>query len=53
MQICVLFTEYEEVTDIRSAVVFADVNGFSALQHWMDESILDEKTQIERYTPQS
>uniref|UniRef100_A0AAV1U4H9 Uncharacterized protein n=1 Tax=Peronospora matthiolae TaxID=2874970 RepID=A0AAV1U4H9_9STRA len=51
-QICVLVTEDEYVADIRSARVFAEnERGISSSS--MDESVLDEKTRIERYTSQS
>ena len=51
-QICVLVTEDEYVTDIRSAVIFAE-NERVLSSSSMDESVLDEKTRIERYTTQS
>ena len=51
-QICVLIAEDEYVTDIRSAMVFAE-NERVLSSSSMDESILDEKTWIERYTSQS
>ena len=51
-QICVLVAEDEYVTDIRSAMVLAENERvFSSSP--MDESVLDEKTRIERYTSQS
>ena len=51
-QICVLDAEDEYVNDIRSAMVFAeDERVFSSSS--MDESVLDEKSRIERYTSQS
>uniref|UniRef100_A0AAV1U919 Uncharacterized protein n=1 Tax=Peronospora matthiolae TaxID=2874970 RepID=A0AAV1U919_9STRA len=51
-QICVLVTEDEYVADIRSARVFAE-NERDLSSSSMDESVLDEKTRIERYTSQS
>ena len=51
-QICVLVAEYEYATDIRSAMVFAE-NERVLSSSSMDESVLDEKTRIERYTSQS
>ena len=51
-QICILVTEDEYVTDIRSATVFAE-NERVLSSSSMDESVLDEKTRIERYTSQS
>uniref|UniRef100_A0AAV1U7M7 Uncharacterized protein n=1 Tax=Peronospora matthiolae TaxID=2874970 RepID=A0AAV1U7M7_9STRA len=51
-QICVLVTEDEYVTDIRSAQVFAE-NERVLSSSSMDESGLDEKTRIERYTSHS
>ena len=51
-QICVLVTEDEDVTDIRSAVMFAE-NERILSSSSMDESVLDEKTRIERYATQS
>ena len=51
-QICVLVAEDEYVTDIRSAMVFAE-NERVLSSSSMDESVLDEKTRIERYTSQS
>ena len=51
-QICVLVAEDEYVTDIRSAMVFTENERvFSSSS--MNESALDEKTRIERYTSQS
>ena len=50
--ICVLVTEDEYVTDIRSAMVF-DENERVLSSSSMDESVLDEKTRIERYISQS
>uniref|UniRef100_A0AAV1UH07 Polyprotein n=1 Tax=Peronospora matthiolae TaxID=2874970 RepID=A0AAV1UH07_9STRA len=50
-QICVLVTEDEYVADIRSAQVFAE-NEEVISSSSMDESVLDERTQIERYKPQ-
>ena len=49
-QICVLVAEDEYVTDIRSAIVFAE-NERVLSSSSMDESVLDGKTRIERYTP--
>ena len=40
------------MTDIRSAVIFAE-NERVLSSSSMDESVLDEKTRIERYTTQS
>ena len=51
-QICVLVTEDEYVTDIWSDVVFAE-NERVLSSSSMDESVLDVKTQIERYSTQS
>ena len=51
-QICILVTEDEYVADIRSAVVFAE-NERVLSSSSMDESVLDEKTRIERYASQS
>ena len=51
-QICVLVAEDEYVTYIRSAVLFAE-NEQVLSSSSMDESVLDEKTPIERYTSQS
>ena len=51
-QICTLVTEDEYVTDIRSATLFAE-NERVLSSSSMDESVLDEKTRIERYTSQS
>uniref|UniRef100_A0AAV1V3M1 Uncharacterized protein n=1 Tax=Peronospora matthiolae TaxID=2874970 RepID=A0AAV1V3M1_9STRA len=51
-QICVLVTEDEYVADIRSAQVFAENERFLSSSP-MDESVLDEKTRIERYTSRS
>ena len=51
-QICILVTEDEYVADIRSATVFAE-NERVLSSSSMDESVLDEKTRIERYTSQS
>ena len=51
-QICVLVTEDEYVADIRSAVIFAE-NERVLSSSSMDESVLDEKTRIERYDTQS
>uniref|UniRef100_A0AAV1VLA3 Uncharacterized protein n=1 Tax=Peronospora matthiolae TaxID=2874970 RepID=A0AAV1VLA3_9STRA len=50
-QICVLVTEDEDVADIRSAQVFAE-NERVLSRSSMNESVLDEKTRIERYTSQ-
>uniref|UniRef100_A0AAV1VEQ0 Uncharacterized protein n=1 Tax=Peronospora matthiolae TaxID=2874970 RepID=A0AAV1VEQ0_9STRA len=51
-QICVLVTEDENVADIRSAqVIYESEQVLSSSS--MDESVLDEKTRIERYTSQS
>ena len=51
-QICVLVTEDDYVTDIRSAVIFAE-NERVLSSSSMDESVLDVKTRIERYSTQS
>ena len=51
-RICVLVKEDEYVNDIRSAVIFAE-NERVLSSLTMDESVLDEKTRIERYTSQS
>ena len=48
-QVCILVTEDEYVTDIRSATVFAE-NERVLTSSSMEESVLDEKTRIERYT---
>ena len=50
-QICVLVAEDEYVTDIQSGMVFAE-NESVLSSSSMDESVLDEKTRIERYTSQ-
>uniref|UniRef100_A0AAV1T8H9 Uncharacterized protein n=1 Tax=Peronospora matthiolae TaxID=2874970 RepID=A0AAV1T8H9_9STRA len=50
-QIFVLVTEDEYVADIRSAQVFAE-NERVLSSSSMDESVLDEKIRIERYTSQ-
>ena len=50
--ICILVTEDEYVTDIRSAAVLAE-NEWVLSSLSMDESVLDEKTRIERYMSQS
>ena len=47
-QICVLFTEDEHVTDIRSASAGEGERFLSKSAR--GESVLDEKTRIERYT---
>jgi hypothetical protein len=47
----VLVADDEYVTDIRSAVVFAENERLLSTSS-MDESVLDEKTQIERFTSQ-
>uniref|UniRef100_A0AAV1TM89 Pol protein n=1 Tax=Peronospora matthiolae TaxID=2874970 RepID=A0AAV1TM89_9STRA len=51
-QICVLVTEDEYVADNQSAQVFAE-NERVLSSSSMDNSVLDEKTRIERYTSQS
>ena len=51
-QICILVTEDEYVTDIRSATLFTE-NERVLSSSSMEESVLDEKTRIERYTSQS
>uniref|UniRef100_A0AAV1U7V3 Uncharacterized protein n=1 Tax=Peronospora matthiolae TaxID=2874970 RepID=A0AAV1U7V3_9STRA len=50
-QIRVLVTEGEHVADIWSAQVFAESERVLSSSS-MDESVLDEKTRIERYTSQ-
>ena len=52
IQICVLVEEEEYATDIRSSTVFAE-NEWVFRSSSMDESVLDEKTRIERLTSQS
>ena len=51
-KICVLVTGNKYVTDIPSAVILAE-NERVLSSSLMDESVLDEKTRIERYTSQS
>ena len=51
-QICVLVAEDEYVANIRSAMLFAE-NERVLSSSTMDESVLDEKTRIERYATQS
>uniref|UniRef100_A0AAV1U9R0 Uncharacterized protein n=1 Tax=Peronospora matthiolae TaxID=2874970 RepID=A0AAV1U9R0_9STRA len=51
-QTYVLFTKDEYVADIRSAQVFSESERVLSSSS-MDESVLDEKTRIERYTSQS
>ena len=51
-QICALVTEDEYVTEIRSAVIFAE-NERVLSSSSTDEIVLDEKTRIEQYTSQS
>ena len=51
-QICVLVTEDDYVTDIRSAVIFAEKERVLSSSS-IDESVLDVKTRIERYSTQS
>jgi hypothetical protein len=51
-QICVLVADDEYVTNIRSAVVFAENERLLSTSS-MDESVVDEKTRIERFTSQS
>ena len=51
-QICVIVAEDEYVTDIRLEMLFAK-NERVLSSSSMDESVLDEKTRIERYTSQS
>ena len=51
-QICVLVAEVEYVSDIRSAMVFAGDKRVLVTSS-MDESVLDEKTRIDRYTSRS
>ncbi len=51
-QICLLVANEDRVTDIRSAMVFpADESIRSSSS--MDETVLDEKTRVERYESQS
>uniref|UniRef100_A0AAV1VM83 Reverse transcriptase domain-containing protein n=1 Tax=Peronospora matthiolae TaxID=2874970 RepID=A0AAV1VM83_9STRA len=50
-QICVLVTEDEYVADIRSAQVFAKRERVLSSSS-MDDSVLNEKTRIKRYTSQ-
>lgn len=50
-QLCVILSEHDCVTDIRSELIFTDNERFlSSLS--MDESLLDEKGRIQRYTSQ-
>uniref|UniRef100_A0AAV1URS4 Uncharacterized protein n=1 Tax=Peronospora matthiolae TaxID=2874970 RepID=A0AAV1URS4_9STRA len=51
-QICILVKEDEYVTTIRSAQVFAE-NKRVLSSSSMDDSVLDEKTRIDRYTSHS
>jgi hypothetical protein len=51
-QICVHVAEDEYVTDIRSAVVFTENEPVLSTSS-MDDSVLNEKTRIERYASQS
>uniref|UniRef100_A0AAV1UF83 Reverse transcriptase n=2 Tax=Peronospora matthiolae TaxID=2874970 RepID=A0AAV1UF83_9STRA len=51
-QICVLVADDECVADIRSATMFTE-NERVLSSSPMDESVLDEKTRIERYDSQS
>jgi hypothetical protein len=51
-QICVLVADDEDVTDIRSTVVFTEKERLLSSSS-MDESVLDEKTRVERFTSQS
>uniref|UniRef100_A0AAV1VFY4 Uncharacterized protein n=1 Tax=Peronospora matthiolae TaxID=2874970 RepID=A0AAV1VFY4_9STRA len=51
-QICVPVTEEDYVADIRSAQVFAE-NERVLSSSSMDDSVIDEKTRIERYTSQT
>jgi hypothetical protein len=48
----VLVADDEYVTDIRSAVVFAENERLLSTSS-MDETVLDEKSRIERFTSQS
>ena len=48
-QVCILVTEDDYVTDIWSASVFAESERVLSSSS-MEESVLDEKTRIERYT---
>ena len=50
-KIYVLVMKDDYVTDIRSAVLFAE-NERVLSSSSMDESVLDKKTRIERYTSQ-
>ena len=47
LQTCVLVTEDDHVTDIRSAVIFAENE--RVLSSSMDESVFDDKARIERF----
>ena len=51
-QINVLVTENDYVADIRSAVIFAENERVLSTSS-IGESVLDDKTRIERYTTQS
>uniref|UniRef100_A0AAV1U4G3 Reverse transcriptase domain-containing protein n=1 Tax=Peronospora matthiolae TaxID=2874970 RepID=A0AAV1U4G3_9STRA len=51
-QICVLVADDEYVADIRSATVFTE-NERVLSSSSMDESVLNEKTRVERYDSQS
>uniref|UniRef100_A0AAV1UP09 Reverse transcriptase domain-containing protein n=1 Tax=Peronospora matthiolae TaxID=2874970 RepID=A0AAV1UP09_9STRA len=51
-QICVLVADDECVAEIRSATMFTE-NSLVLSSSSMDESVLDEKTRIERYDSQS
>ena len=51
-QICILVTEDEYVSGIRSPMIFAEDERVLSISS-MDESVLDENTGIERYTLQS
>ena len=51
-KICVFVAEDEYVSDIRSAMVFAEDERVLSRSS-MDEIVLNEKTRIERYTFQS
>ena len=51
-QICILVAEDEYVTNIRSAIVYAEYERLLNISS-MGESVLDKKTRIKQYTSQS
>ena len=51
-QICIRVSEDEYVSDIRSAMAFAEDERVLSSSS-IDEIVLDETTRIERYTSQS